>query len=696
MLLLVGNAFAMNYDSLQVVLKQMPDDTNKVLAMNKTIWNIRNANPELGISLGLQAIELASKLRYDRGRLEAMSFTGVCYRNMGDYPKAFEWYFEQLEESQKLGFKENECYANINIGNLYIYQKKPDEAIKMLKAALAINAELNNEKQEAYVRLNLGRCYIMKGSFDEGETYLNKALALRTKNGDLEGVGVVRKYLGDIHYDKRQYKDALEDYIGALNAVSANTDKDFHADVLNKIAYSYLMLGDAQHALERATEGIKIARNANVKPRIRDLIGTLADIFAKLGRYKDAYDHQEQFIAYYDSLSNDDINNRIADIKFEIERKQTERENELKNKQSELEKQQQDAQISVLEEQKRTETTIKYAMAAGMSLFIGLLFVVLRAHRQSRRQNRLLQEQKAEIEKQNNLIQKQNDEVIAQRNIAEEQRKIVEEKNKEILDSISYAKRIQTAILPTQKYFRQQLPESFVLYLPKDIVAGDFYWMEVVGDMILYAAADCTGHGVPGAMVSVVCNNALNRSVREFGLIKPAEILDKTREIVMQEFEKSEMAMKDGMDISLVALATRPPTVGSCHGMALRWAGANNSLWIVRKGQSDIIEWKGDKQPIGYHSNMHPFTNHEIKLEPGDVLYITTDGFQDQFGANDGKKYKSRRLKEYIQSIQHLTLHDQQESLRMEFENWRTGGNPMAKETHAEQVDDVCVIGVRV
>lgn len=678
----------MNYDSLQVVLKQMPEDTNKVLAMNKTIWNIRNANPELGIELGLESIALANKIKYDRGRLEAMSFTGVCYRNMGDYPKAFEWYFQQLEESQKLGFKENECYANINIGNLYIYQKKADEAIKMLEAALKINAELNNEKQEAYVRLNLGRCYIMKGEFDQGEEYLNRALELRTRNGDTEGAGVIRKYLGDIHYDKKQYREGLEDYIGALNAVSANTDKDFHADVLNKIAYSYLMLGDAEHALEKALDGMKIARNANVKPRIRDLLGTLADIYAKLGQFQKAYDHQEQYIAYYDSLSNDDINNRIADIKFEIERKQTERENELKAAQAELEKQQQESQITVLEEQKRTETTIKYAMAAGMSLFIGLLFVVLRAHRQSKRQNKLLQEQKAEIEKQNNLIQKQHDEVITQRNIAEEQRKIVEEKNKEILDSISYAKRIQTAILPTEKYFRQQLPQSFVLYLPKDIVAGDFYWMEVVGETVLYAAADCTGHGVPGAMVSVVCNNALNRSVREFRLTNPAKILDKTREIVMQEFEKSEMAMKDGMDISLVAVNVKERKV--------QWAGANNSLWIIRNGHSEMLEWKGDKQPIGYHSNMHPFQHHELLLEPEDVLYVTTDGFQDQFGANNGKKYKSRRLKEYIQSIQHLPIHDQQEALRLEFENWRTGGNTAAVETHSEQVDDVCVIGVRV
>ncbi len=210
----------------------------------------------------------------------------------------------------------------------------------------------------------------------------------------------------------------------------------------------------------------------------------------------------------------------------------------------------------------------------------------------------------------------------------------IKEQYKEIQDSINYAKRIQGAILPSLRLVKQCLPQSFILYKPKDIVAGDFYWLEQHQNKILFAAADCTGHGVPGAMVSVVCNHALNRSVKEYGLGEPAKILDKTREIVIKEFEKSEEEVNDGMDISLCAWNEKDKT--------LEWAGANNPLWIVRKNADVVEEIRPNKQPIGRYLNPQPFTNHEILLNTGDTVYVFTDGYQDQFGGSSengrGKK----------------------------------------------------------
>ena len=163
-----------------------------------------------------------------------------------------------------------------------------------------------------------------------------------------------------------------------------------------------------------------------------------------------------------------------------------------------------------------------------------------------------------------------------------EQKHEVESKNKEITDSITYAKRIQSAILPPEKVVKESLEDSFILYKPKDIVAGDFYWLEQKNGKVLFAAADCTGHGVPGAMVSVVCNNALNRSVREHGLTDPGKILDKTREIVIEEFEKSDEEVNDGMDIAICSL----------EGNSLQYAGAHNPLWVIRNGA--ILETKAN------------------------------------------------------------------------------------------------------
>jgi serine phosphatase RsbU (regulator of sigma subunit) len=255
----------------------------------------------------------------------------------------------------------------------------------------------------------------------------------------------------------------------------------------------------------------------------------------------------------------------------------------------------------------------------------------------------------------------------------------LQEKNKEIQDSIEYAKRIQNAILPPERIIKSSLPNSFILYKPKDVVAGDFYWLEHIEETVLFASADCTGHGVPGAMVSVVCVNSLNRAVREFGLKDPAKILDKTRSLVIKEFEKSEEEVKDGMDISLCALDYNSKT--------LKWAGANNPLWVIRKDSQEIEEIKADKQPIGKYASATPFTAHSLTLNQGDTIYLFSDGYPDQFGGDRGKKYKSGKFKKTLLSIVSQPIDLQKDLLDQEFETWRQD---------IEQIDDVCVIGVRL
>ena len=261
-----------------------------------------------------------------------------------------------------------------------------------------------------------------------------------------------------------------------------------------------------------------------------------------------------------------------------------------------------------------------------------------------------------------------------QKSEVEAKKEEIEEAHKEITDSINYAKRIQSAILPSSKVVRECLKNAFVLYQPKDVVAGDFYWMEALNDRVIFAAADCTGHGVPGALVSVVCNNALNRSVREFGLKDPGEILDKTREIVIAEFEKSEDEVKDGMDIAICSLERD----------MLKYAGANNPLWLVKDGE--ILETKANKQPIGKFDQLLPYSTHTFQLEKSDTIYIFSDGYVDQFGGDKGKKFKAKPFKELLLSMQHLNMAKQKERLQRTFNNWKGD---------IEQVDDICVIGVR-
>lgn len=263
-----------------------------------------------------------------------------------------------------------------------------------------------------------------------------------------------------------------------------------------------------------------------------------------------------------------------------------------------------------------------------------------------------------------------------------EEKAIVEEKNKQIIDSISYAQRIQSTILPSNRAFRAHLVDSFILYLPKDIVAGDFYWFETVAgdDQVFFAACDCTGHGVPGALVSVVCHNALNKSLRQFGRRSPAAILDKTTELVVDDFNKNmeiDDEVKDGMDASLCSY--NPVT------RKLTWAGANNPLVLIREGEG-VVEIKANKQAVGHTEKRMPYTNHSFDVKAGDTIYLITDGYADQFGGEHDKKFQRAKLRELLLSVQSLPMEEQRNQLLSVFESWKG---------EREQVDDVTIIGVR-
>ncbi len=266
----------------------------------------------------------------------------------------------------------------------------------------------------------------------------------------------------------------------------------------------------------------------------------------------------------------------------------------------------------------------------------------------------------------------------------EEKNFLISQKNGEIIDSINYAKRLQQAILPPLEEITQYLPDSFVLYKPKDIVAGDFYFADHKGDHFFIAAADCTGHGVPGAMVSVVCSNALNRAIIELELTDPGKILDKVTELVCETFKKSHNVVNDGMDISLCAFNLKTNEV--------TWAGANNPLWYFSSSSNPTAavsfnEITANKQPVGKSDYYKPFTTHKLNIVKGDILYLFTDGYADQFGGPKGKKFKYKQLSDLLNSIHHNTISEQQEVLDNAFEEWR-GAH--------DQVDDVCIIGIRL
>ena len=373
--------------------------------------------------------------------------------------------------------------------------------------------------------------------------------------------------------------------------------------------------------------------------------------YRAVNQYKSALEMYEIFIESRDSLESESNKKAMIRQEFKYVYEKKAEEDSLTNV---IEQNLKDAEILAERSEKEHHQVQTYYLYAGLGLallFGGFIF------------NRFKVTDKQKV-------------------IIEEQKKVVdysfkelEIKNTEILDSIVYAKRIQSAIMPTESFVKENLKDSFILYKPKDVVAGDFYWIEPKNDKIMFAAADCTGHGVPGALVSVVCNNALNRSVREYGLTNPADILNKVRDIGVAEFEKADEDVNDGMDIALCSI----------EGMKLQYAGAFNPLWVVRDGELIII--KADKFSIGKFDSERDFTGHSMDLKKNDVVYIYSDGYADQFGGEFGKKFKTKALMELVQKIVDKPMTQQLSILDQVFTDWKGD---------LDQIDDVCVIGVRV
>ena len=296
-------------------------------------------------------------------------------------------------------------------------------------------------------------------------------------------------------------------------------------------------------------------------------------------------------------------------------------------------------------------------MSSFVVFVIFAIFVYNRL-KESQRQKRIIEDQKKEVE---------------------EAHVQVETKNKQIIDSIQYAKRIQQALLKSEEYETKHLPEHFILFLPKDIVSGDFYWAMEKDDHFYFAAADCTGHGVPGAFLTMLGTSFLNEINAGDDLHTPAILLDNLREKIIRELSQTgdEEATKDGMDISMMRLNLKT--------LEVHWTGAHNPLYHFREGELNVI--KPDKQPIGYHEYMTPFTDNKLQLKKGDTLYLFTDGFADQFGGPLGKKFMYKNFKQKIIEVANLPIEDQKEELQETFNKWK-GGLP--------QLDDVCVIGLKV
>lgn len=594
-----------------------------------------------------KSIELSNEIGDKEVVSTALNNLGYIHKRQGDILSALECYHESLRLKKILKDQDDIALALNNIGGIYYTLKEYNKALKYYRDALIIEKRDGTKKGVGRLYSNIGSVYQKQKKLKLAIDYYQQSSKIYNNIGYKKGEALSLSNYSSIKLElikdnnTTELELILKEFKIAYNVFNELEDLEGKASSAYEISNIYRRLGNVLLAERYGNESIILAKKIGFTEVIKNAANALEELAILKNDYKSAYSMQKLFYKMQDSVESTSIKEVVIQKQYQYEYNKKMITDSLKSAET--------AKINEIKyrQEIKAQKLYSYIGVIGSVLLLIVVIVVLRG---------------SQIKRKSNLE-------LADKN------KVIEEKSLEITDSITYAKRIQRAILPQHFEFKLALKNSFVFYEPKDIVAGDFYWMHKNRGTVLFAAADCTGHGVPGAMVSVVCNNALNRSVREYGLTDPGQILDKTREIVVQEFEKSEEEVKDGMDIALCSIEVD----------TLKYAGANNPLWIIRKGE--VLQTKANKQPIGQFDNTVPYTTHTFELEKGDSIYIFSDGYIDQFGGEKGKKFKTKAFRELLLSIQDKSMEDQKEIIDDTFLRWK--GN-------LEQIDDVCVIGVKI
>ena len=629
----------MNVDSIH--------DSTKIQNLFDAASSLSYENPDSTIKLldiGLKKIESSNqifesdsieKLRKNFYRGDYFNMKGICFYLLQRNSECLNMWLK----AEKIANIENDTNfllgTKMNIAIIYSLTGKNKEALKIYTDLKKIFETKKDTVGMITASLNISTIIKEKDTIIQ---LMNSALELayefKGKNLFANIYAILSAtYLDTTSKNTFSLSKSKQSLDSLIHYATKQKNSEYKIFYYSTISDYYVLKKQYDLALINAKKGAELSKEmSGLTSPI--MLSTLYQIEKKLKNYKKAIMYLEKMIENKDSLDK-------LSAKEDLAKYETEKEFEIKQKLDSLKHLD---EIRIQQAEIKTQKVIEGVLFVGILLVIGFLIFVNK-----------------------------------QLNNTKKQKLVIEDKQKEISDSIVYAKRIQIAILPSTKIVKQHLKDSFIYYLPKDIVAGDFYWMENVENKTLFAAADCTGHGVPGAMVSVICNSCLNKSVLEFNLTDPGEILDKTRELVLKEFEKSEEEINDGMDIAICSLEEKK------ESYELKFAGANNPLWIIRNGI--ITDVKANRQPIGKSDKNDNFKTEIFQLKKGDSFYIFSDGYVDQFGGAKGKKYKSAQFKKFLLSINDNPMEKQKELIAQNFDQWK--GN-------YEQIDDVCVIGVKV
>lgn len=666
-------------------LRRVQHDTTKInILLDKIGLKYENINPDSSIyfyNLALIIAQNSPEATADNGKLKekfliyqatAYRYIGIVYRTKGLYDKAIKNYLKSLKISEKLNDKDLTCLLYINIGNVLYEQGSYPKANWYYKKALKIDLENNNKKGISESYMCLSRNYLALKKYNTAMSYSLKALKIATDIKYKEGLPFCYSNIGMIQEKQKLYEKALISYdkglqlayeVDDLNGVASiySYMSNLHLTIINDVHQNNV---DREYHLKKVLEygekGYQLALTLKSFSLQNSIAKCLQQANTKLKRYNEALKYAEIYIATNDSIYQ---RNKIR-VTAELELKY-----KSKNDQLEIEKLAKDSELQQSEIYK--QKFVLYFLIGVSVLILSFLVLLLRLFKDKKIANLAIISQRDEIVKQHEKMVYQNQLMLEQSTM--------------ITDSINYAKRIQQVIYPSDDFLSDLLGEHFVLLKPKDIVSGDFFWATRINEFVIVAVADCTGHGVPGALMSMLGISNLNEIVRQKAISNAAQVLELLRALIIESLNQKggTEEQKDGLDIALCVI--------NVHTLELQFSGAYLPCIIIKNNTHELIKLNGNNMPIGIHPEMKKFDNQIIQLEKGDIIYLMSDGFQDQFGGPNNRKFLPKNVMKTFSKIKDLSMSEQKQILNETIEDWKNNYG-----IKYEQTDDITILGFKV
>ena len=562
---------------------------------------------------------------------------GNTYYIQGLYDKALPWFIKASEGALTVKDTNTASQGYMNIGNIYFDQKKLEQAKEYYNKAIPLAQKSNSLATLGSLWNNLGAIEFERKNYSEALEYFQKGLEVRTILEPFES-GRAGSYsnLAECYFKLGEVDKAMNYYQLAQRGFDSINDVAASASNSVSMGYAFFVIGKKQEGIMKMKAGLAMAEEIGDLPTMYMACERLAEVYKTENDYVNAHFYLERFTQLKDSIHASQSSEILLEMQTRYDTDQKEKENELLRQEASLKA----AEESAFRKSIFGIVIILIIAAAGLTLTI--------------------------------VFKQRSNRILAAKNA------LIEEQKKEITDSINYARRIQQAILPPVEELKKHFPDSFVFYLPKAIVSGDFWWMLEKENLIFVAVADCTGHGVPGAFMSMLGMEMLNDISRETN--DPSTILAKLSDGIKRSLRQSsgETQTTDGMDICLCCFDKKKREI--------IYAGANRPLWI-RSLSGKLNEYHPTKAPIGGSAEDHQvYVSSTIKLEVGEQVYLFTDGMADQFGGDKGKKLKTSGLRALLESTSANDAQTQEAELKTFFEKWQGS---------LEQVDDVLIVGIR-